>query len=126
MWWLRLFLLSTAAATIGGELIEYVRHFIEPDSPEYLLIPKFSKAEVPHWKPGKGRSYIDLASLYVQSICSPDSNGRPFPEAEDAKDTCKTANFDLLMFEAPKDKRWQEFWDDGNYCCSKDLADQGL
>ena len=88
MWWLRLFLLSTAAATIGGELIEYVRHFIEPDSPEYLLIPKFSKAEVPHWKPGKGRSYIDLASLYVQSICSPDSNGRPFPEAEDAKSGC--------------------------------------
>ncbi len=125
MWWIRLVAFAAVVNTVRSELIEYFRHVIEPDSPEYLLIPKFSKGEVPHWKPGKGRSYIDLSPLYVQSICSPDPNGHPFPEP-DSKEDCKSTTFDLLMFEASKDKRWQDLWDDGNYCCSKDLADQGL
>lgn len=126
MWWSRSLIVAPLVAGIcSAELIDYVRHVIEPESPEYLLIPKFSKVEVPHWKPGRGRSYIDLSALFVQSTCGPDANGKPYLEP-DSKDECKPATFDLLIFEAPKDKRWQNYWSDANYCCSKELVDKGL
>lgn len=113
---------------VVGELIEYNRHIVEPDSPEYLIIPKFAKSEVPHWRPGKGRSYIDLSRLYVQSMCSPDPNGPPGPflPGPQSDGECKKAQFDLLMFEAPIDKPWQDYWTDDHYCCTDELVSEGL
>ncbi len=107
-----------------AEIIEYNNYYIFPDSPEYRVIPKFDKTEVPHWSPGKGRSYIDLSSLRVQSACYEDPDAPSPPEFDPS--SCKKTFFDLLMFEAPNDRHWRDYWPDDNYCCTQDLIDEDM
>ncbi len=114
---------------ISAELINYQDHFIMPQRPEYLVISKFDKSEVPHWTPGKGRSYIDLSHLKLRSACAmQDDPYHQSPFTVD-KDSCsKPATFDLLMFKASvddPDKSWKDLWGDGDFCCTQKMVDNG-
>lgn len=111
-------LLTRCLESIDGELIDYNRHILTSDHPEYLIIPKFDKKEVPNWRPGNGNSYIDLSHLYIESTCSSDT-----PVSDQS--SCKSAKFDLLMFEAPSDKPWQDYWENDHYCCTQELVSDG-
>ncbi len=99
------------------DIIVYNHHVIPAEQPEFLIIPKFQKGEVPNWKPGKGRSYIDISRLRVSSTC--------YTKENEKKDLCIPANFDLLVFKAPMDAPWQSLWKDDDYCCTKELVDDG-
>lgn len=128
--WLCLLLLLLLAL-VHADIIQYHDHFLIPERPEYLVLPKFDKTEVPHWKPGKGRSYIDFSHLKIRSACyeSPDPYVKfpPSPIPFD-KDECKPAQFDLLMFEAPMDdpdKPWKDHWEDGEFCCTSEMVNKG-
>lgn len=113
-----------------ADIITYNDHYLKPETPEYLIIPKYSKNEVPHWSPGKGRSYIDLSRLTVRSACFVDESVYPPPSPPPypvSKELCaESAELDLLMFEAPQDKHWMEYWEDGEFCCNQKLIDDGL
>jgi hypothetical protein len=58
-------LILSCCGLSSAEIIQYSDHAVLPDRPEYLVIPKFDRTEVPHWFPGKGRSFIDLGDLKV-------------------------------------------------------------
>lgn len=106
------------------EIIQYVDHMIMPDRPEYLVIPKFDKHEVPHWYPGHGRSFIDLSSVQIHSSCDPDEAAkRPLPP--NSEGTCKDVTFEVLMFQDPGDRPWMNYWTDGNYCCTDSVVAAG-
>jgi hypothetical protein len=107
-----------------ADLIRYTKYLLNPDDPQYLVIPKFQKSEVPHWRPGNGNSYIDLSRLYVQSVCNDNLAGSGIPSPDE--DECKPTQFDLYMFEAPKDQSWKDYWEDGHYCCTEELVSEGL
>jgi hypothetical protein len=113
-----------AARTVHSEIIKYVDHLIMPDRPEYLVIPKFDKKEVPHWYPGHGRSFIDLSNIQIHSSCDPDEVAkRPPPPGSEG--TCKDVTFEVLMFQDPGDKPWMNYWEDGNYCCTDSVVEAG-
>lgn len=123
------FILATALAvflarTVNCEIIKYVDHLILPDRPEYLVIPKFDKKEVPHWSPGRGRSFIDLSNLRIHSSCDPDEVEKRPPPA-DSEGTCKDVTFEILMFQDTGNKPWMNYWDDGDYCCTDSVVEAG-
>lgn len=104
-------------AYVQCDIIVYDHHIVTPEQPEYLIVPKFQKSEVPNWKPGRGKSYVDISRLRVQSTCYTKENGKG--------SDCVPAHFDLLLFEAPLDTPWQDLWKDNNYCCSQEMIDAG-
>jgi hypothetical protein len=109
------------SSSVYAEIIQYVDHIIMPDRPEYLVIPKFDKKEVPHWFPGHGRSFIDLSGITVRSSCDPvEEAKRPSPDGG-----CKDVTFEVLMFEDPKDKLWMDYWPNDNYCCTQSAVEEG-
>ena len=95
-----------------ADVISYNNHVISPGHPEYLLIQKYTKKDAPSWSPGKGHSFIDLSQVSVQIDCS--SIGSPTQQSECDSSTVK---FQILMFEAPEDKSWSDYWPDQTYCC---------
>jgi hypothetical protein len=107
------------------EIIRYVDHMIMPDRPEYLVIPKFDKTEVPHWYPGHGRSFIDMSDIKIHSSCDPAEAGKRPPPPPGSEGTCKDVMFDVLMFEDPGDKPWMNYWTDGDYCCTDSVVEAG-
>jgi len=34
-------------------------------------------------------------------------------------------NFQVLMFEAPNDKPWFDYWSNGDYCCTNEVVVAG-
>ena len=100
-----------------ADIIRYQDHAIYPDKPEYLLVPKFTKKDVPSWKPGKGQSYIDLTQLSLQVDCS---------DADD-QDKCNDSevDFEILMFEVPLEKEWYDYWSNNAFCCNDDELKKG-
>ena len=110
---------------INSEIIKYDDHIIMPDRPEYLVIPKFDKHEVPGWSPGNGRSFIDLSDIMIHSSCDPAEKNRRPPQSEDSSLSCIDATFEVLMFEAPEDKPWFDLWANGDYCCTNDVVISG-
>lgn len=98
-----------------AEIIPYYQHYITPLRPEYLTIPKFAPGDVPHWSPGKGRSFIDLSRITIHNECN-------LPEVS----SCPNATFQILMFEEPKESNWMTYWPDGNYCCTSDMIIGGM
>lgn len=123
---INLLIFFLVAGFVSSEIIKYDNHYVFSDEPEYLIIPKYAKGEVPHWSPGKGRSYIDLSRIYLKSACYiAENNLRPPPPKDFDKTQCRTSQFDVLMFEAPLDKSWEDYWEDGDYCCTQDLVNSG-
>eukprot|EP00981_Chlorochromonas_danica_P008784 scaffold2312_cov165-Ochromonas_danica.AAC.24 len=119
-----LFCLLSAAL---GDIIVYNDHLLKPEIPEYLVIPKYAKNEVPHWSPGNGRSYIDLSRLSVQSACYQDKSSHSSLSSSYDESACKdSVRVDMLMFEAPKDKPWMSYWEDQEFCCTQNLIEEGL
>ena len=107
------------------EIIQYADHLIMPDRPEYLVIPKFDKKEVPHWSPGRGRSFIDLSDVKIHSSCDPiEAAKRPPPPPGEAGQ-CKDVTFEVLMFKDPGDRPWMDYWSDGDYCCTSSVVEAG-
>jgi len=114
---------SFVAKVAYCEIIKYSDHLIMADRPEYLVIPKFDKREVPNWYPGRGRSFIDLSDIKIHSSCDPiEEAKRPTPSGDGQ---CKTVHFDILMFEDPKDRPWMDYWLDGDYCCTESVLEAG-
>lgn len=110
-----------------GDIIVYNDHFLKPEIPEYLVIPKYAKNEVPHWSPGNGRSYIDLSRLAVRSACYQDKSSHSSFSSSYDESACKdSVKVDMLMFEAPKDKPWMSYWEDREFCCTQSLIEEGL
>ncbi len=122
-------LLFLLVGMVSAELIHYEDHFILPQRPEYLVISKFDKSEVPHWSPGKGRSYIDLSHLKLRSACAIQDDIQYSTPFIVEKDSCsKPKIFDLLMFKASvdnPDRSWKDLWGDGNFCCTQKMVDNG-
>jgi hypothetical protein len=126
-------IVMTLFCSVGAEIIHYDNHFIVPKRPEYLVIPKFDKSEVPDWSPGRGRSYIDLSHLKLRSACDIKNNmngnpGGPRLPFDVDKDSCKAAVFDLLMFKASMnnpDHTWKDFWGDKGFCCTQEMVEKG-
>ena len=114
------FSLSLIALTCG-ELIPYINHVVSPLEPEYLQIPKFAKEEVPHWAPGRGHSYIELADLRFKLNCPIDASSPPSDSPPTT--TCKSSTFDLLIFEEPSDKDWMDYWEEHEFCCTNDMVE---
>jgi hypothetical protein len=110
---------------VEADIIRYNYHTINAGQPEYLIIPKYDPREVSyaHWSPGKGRSFIDLSHLKVVSSCYKDDPSSPF--VTDDKESCKTVQFDLLMFEAPLEHSWEDYWTGDQYCCTSELVEAG-
>ncbi|KAJ1393045.1 hypothetical protein B484DRAFT_408314 [Ochromonadaceae sp. CCMP2298] len=102
-------------ACARAEIIQYSNHVVIGGRPEYLVIPKFDSLEVPHWEPGRGRSFIDLSDVKIRLPCNTPGVGL----------TCRNAVFEVLMFEAPKFGHWMDHWANGEYCCSQEAADAG-
>ena len=98
-----------------AEIIPYYQHYIQPLRPEYLTIPKFAAGDVPHWSPGKGRSFIDLSRMTIHNECN-------LPDAS----LCRDATFQILMFEEPKEANWMTYWPSGNFCCTSDLITEAM
>lgn len=102
---------------INADIIPYKSHVLYPAKPEYLVIPKLSKSDAPNWKPGRGKSYIDLSALTLKIDCSlPNTN-----------DDCENSKFEfeLLMFQAPEDFPWFSYWPDNVFCCNTEELDNG-
>jgi len=101
---------------ILADIIEYRDHIISPAKPEYLIIPKYSSADVPKWPPGHGHSYIDLSPLILKADCSQSSLA-----------TCESTNvdFELLMFQLPSDKAWNSYWPNSAFCCNAEEIEEG-
>jgi len=108
-----------------AEIIKYSNHIINPDRPEYLIIPKFSAYEVPNWYPGDGRSFIDLTDVIIHSSCDSEEKQKITLPDEDADLSCVDATFEVLMFEAPNDKPWFDYWNNGDYCCTNEVIMAG-
>ena len=98
-----------------AEIIPYYQHYITPLRPEYLTIPKFAAGDVPHWSPGKGRSFIDLSRMMIHNECN-------FPDAS----LCPNATFQILMFEEPEDANWMTYWPLGNFCCTSNMITEAM
>lgn len=96
------------------EIIRFQQHHFTQYEPEYWSIPKYASSEVPHWSPGKGKSYIDLSHLKFNTIC----------RTSGAK-SCEDSTLELLMFEEPDGGDWVDYWSDGQFCCTSDMADSG-
>ena len=101
--------------TCVAEIIPYNQHYITPLRPEYLTIPKYGPKDVPHWSPGKGRSFIDLSRVKIHNECN-------LPDVSQ----CRDATFQILMFEEPKDANWMTYWPQGNYCCTNKMITQAM
>lgn len=118
---LAIFIWLMSANLIASELIFYNKHLIYAERPEYIIIPKYGKGDVPSFSPGNGRSYIDLHALNVFSSCGTEL----FPTDEYSASDCEEANVEMLMFEAPTDVPWWDYWADGDFCCTQDLYNAG-
>jgi hypothetical protein len=101
---------------VSSDIIHYNQHILVPDKPEYIVIPKYRKQDVPNWAPGRGHSFIDLSELSLQVDCSLSS----LADCESS-----TVNFELLMFLLPSDKTWSSYWPDGAFCCNADEIEDG-
>jgi hypothetical protein len=108
----------------SGEVIVYKNHIVYPERPEYLIIPKYAKNDIPSWSPGHGRSYIDISRLSVHTTCNPDGTNK-VPVASGDKDICKDSAFEMLMFEAPSDRPWTDYWQLDEFCCTAELFASG-
>ncbi len=117
---IRFFLFLVILHCSLGELIYYNNHILYPEEPQYIIIPKFAKNEVPHWSPGNGRSFIDVAGLNVYSSC-----GSKLLPAEFSEEDCKHSDVEMLMFSYTEEKLLWDYWVDGDYCCSQELFDMG-
>lgn len=116
---LSLILLLSNLYGFVSDIIPYHDHLVFPARPEYLVIPKYDKGDVPHWSPGHGHSYIDLSQLTLQVDCSKSD----FPDCE-TRSKQSPVNFELFMFEMPADKTFSDYWPDDAYCCNTDEIDE--
>lgn len=107
-----LLILLYSCYLINAEITEFHQHIIIPEEPEYWTIPKFTKNEVPNWKPGNGKSYIDLSGLKFSSKCK--STG-----------SCVNSSLDILMFQEPDGEDWANQWPLGEFCCTNELIMSG-
>lgn len=109
-----------------AEIIRYDYHVIDAGRPEYLIVPKYDKGDVPQfWLSGEGRSFIDLSRLDIVSSCFNDSEA---PAITRDKGLCQSVSFDVLLFEAVSEHSeasWMDHWPDGRYCCTLDLVYDG-
>jgi len=80
-----------------AEIIKYSNHIINPDRPEYLIIPKFAGNEVPNWYPGDGRSFIDLTDVIIHSSCDPQEKTKVSLPPEDVDLSCVDATFEVRI-----------------------------
>ena len=83
--------------------------------PEYLTIPKYAAGEVPHWSPGRGRSFIDLSKVKVSQDC------------DRSKGQCSPVSvLDILIFQDQNSlSSWMEHWPGKNFCCTSDMVSSG-
>jgi hypothetical protein len=102
-----------------GDIIPYHNHLVYPGKPEYLIIPKFAKNDVPNWSPGHGHSYIDLSQITLQIDCSVSS----FSDCGSGSNE-KSVTFELLMFQMPTDKSFSSYWPDDAYCCNSEEIEE--
>jgi hypothetical protein len=99
----------------SGEVITYVNQRIDPLKPEYLKIAKYAKHDVPNWKPGNGKSFIDLSELSATAVCDQSGGG--------SNQQCSPSSFQLLMFEEPTEKYWMDYWSNRQFCCTAEALD---
>ena len=113
---------------IRAEIIKYKNHLVEANRPEYIVIPKFDKGEVPDWPPGNGQSYIDLSALKIHASCDPKEAKKIKNNKVEEGEYCKETVFDILFFEAPEDpeyQTWMDHWENGEYCCTDAVLENG-
>jgi len=108
-----------------GEIIPMTHHILGPLRPEFLQIAKYAKGDAPHWKPGRGRSFIDLSNLRVRAMCVSDSNPDGGAIKEQLSSNCDNSTFNLMMLQEPTEKYWMDYWPDREFCCTKDMVDSG-
>ena len=101
---------------IFSDIVPYHRHIVYPNHPEYLLVQKYDKNDAPHWSPGHGKSFIDLSQLNLKADCSLLPNTAISSIDNHCEDT--SVNFQILMFEAPTDQAWIDYWPDRVFCCN--------
>ena len=116
-------LLALVIHTSVSEIIPYVHHVLGPLRPEFLQIAKYSKGDAPHWKPGKGRSFIDLSNLRVRAMCVSESNPNGGAIKEQLTSNCDNTTFNLMMLQEPSEKFWMDYWPDREFCCTKEMVD---
>ncbi len=111
---------------LGGlsvaDIVSYQNHYLFPVRPEYLVIPKYVKADAPSWEPGHGRSFIDISRFNFEVDCD-DTHFSQGSLSDGA--TCKDTYVDILMFEAPEDRAWTEYWSGSSYCCTQEAIKNG-
>lgn len=121
---MRLFTLTVLIFhTSLAEIIPYVHHVLGPLRPEFLQIAKYAKGDAPHWKPGKGRSFIDLSNLRVRAMCVSESNPNGGAIKEQLTSNCDNTTFNLMMLQEPSEKFWMDYWPDREFCCTKEMVD---
>lgn len=96
-----------------AEVISFENALVK--QPEYLTIPKYAPGEVPHWSPGRGRSYIDLSRVKISQDCN---RGRG---------QCSPVSvLDILLFEDQDSvSSWMNHWPGKNFCCTSDMVSSG-
>ena len=96
-----------------GEIISFEDALVK--QPEYLTIPKYAAGEVPHWSPGRGRSFIDLSKVKVSQDCNR-SNGQCSP----------VSVLDILIFQDQNSiSSWMQHWPGKNFCCTSEMVSSG-
>ena len=104
----------------SSEVVMYKDHVIYPERPEFLIVPKYAKNDIPSWSPGNGKSYIDLSRLNVKTTCKPDGSNS-IPSSAGDSNVCVDSTFEMLMFKAPTDRPWTDYWELEEFCCNNKL-----
>ena len=99
-------LLVALAAVALAEVVPYSHHVLGPLRPEFLQIAKYASKDAPHWKPGRGQSFIDLSNLRVRALCVDESNPQGGAVTERLSSNCDNTTFNLMMLQEPSVKYW--------------------
>jgi hypothetical protein len=113
LWVLILGLIVNQCKFINCELISYENDYIIGQHPVYLSIPKYAPKDVASMKPGYGKSFVDFSGVSMELDCDPGEAG------------CVDTLLEILIFQAPDDKYWMDYWPDRTICCSAKLAAEG-
>lgn len=101
---IELVLVLAQVTSVLGEIIKFENAVVK--QPEFITIPKYASDEVPHWAPGRGRSYIDLSRVQVRQDC-------------DRGKCSSKSNLDILVFEDKTSiTSWKEHYPDKQFCCT--------
>jgi len=105
---------------VKADVVTYKNHYLYSPRPEYLIIPKYAKKDAPNSSPGNGRSFIDLSRFNFDLDC----DKTHFTAGTIPDDgTCKESYIDILIFEAPTDKPWTDYWPNEDYCCTEEAVE---